>query len=253
MGRLRRRGRERARAGEGGRRLDLPAGGRGGRRGRARSACRFTDVIDLRAARADPAAFRAALARKGAAEAFDALLAADERWRALAADGRRAARPAEAQGQADAGAARGARAASRRSCARPRRSSPPPRPSATRCSTLVPNPPDPSAPDGDTDEDAEELRRVGDPAPRGPGAHRGRPLRDGARRARSRARASATSSATRRCSRSRSTASRSTAPPRTATCRCCRRCSCARRRCTAPASSRPSGRTSTRSRPTTST
>jgi len=40
-------------------------------------------VIDLRAARNDPERFRAALARKGAAEAFDALLAADERWRAL--------------------------------------------------------------------------------------------------------------------------------------------------------------------------
>ena len=40
-------------------------------------------MIDLRAARNDPDRFRAALARKGAAEAFDALLAADERWRAL--------------------------------------------------------------------------------------------------------------------------------------------------------------------------
>ena len=30
-----------------------------------------------------PTSWRAALARKGAAEAFDALLAADERWRAL--------------------------------------------------------------------------------------------------------------------------------------------------------------------------
>ena len=40
-------------------------------------------VIDLRAARNDPDEFRAALARKGAAEAFDAWLAADERWRAL--------------------------------------------------------------------------------------------------------------------------------------------------------------------------
>ena len=45
----------------------------------------------------------------------------------------------------------------------------------------VPNPPDPSAPDGDTDEDAVELRRVGEPTPDGPGAHRDRPLRDGAR------------------------------------------------------------------------
>jgi seryl-tRNA synthetase len=40
-------------------------------------------MIDLKAARNDPGAFRAALARKGAADTFDELLAADERWRAL--------------------------------------------------------------------------------------------------------------------------------------------------------------------------
>src|SRR5947209_17084199 len=40
-------------------------------------------MIDLRAARNEPEAFRTALARRGAAEAFDELLAADERWRAL--------------------------------------------------------------------------------------------------------------------------------------------------------------------------
>ena len=40
-------------------------------------------MIDLRAARHDPEAFRAAVARKGAGEAFDELLAADERWRSL--------------------------------------------------------------------------------------------------------------------------------------------------------------------------
>jgi seryl-tRNA synthetase len=40
-------------------------------------------VIDLKAARNDPDAYRAALVRKEAAEAFDALLEADERWRAL--------------------------------------------------------------------------------------------------------------------------------------------------------------------------
>jgi seryl-tRNA synthetase len=40
-------------------------------------------MIDLKAARNDPDAWRAALGRKGAAESFDALLAADERWRAL--------------------------------------------------------------------------------------------------------------------------------------------------------------------------
>jgi seryl-tRNA synthetase len=40
-------------------------------------------VIDLRAARSDPETVRAAVARKGAAEAFDELLAADARWREL--------------------------------------------------------------------------------------------------------------------------------------------------------------------------
>jgi len=40
-------------------------------------------MIDVRAARNDPERFRAALARRGAAEAFDALLAADARWREL--------------------------------------------------------------------------------------------------------------------------------------------------------------------------
>ncbi|MEX2210675.1 MAG: serine--tRNA ligase [Gaiellaceae bacterium] len=40
-------------------------------------------MIDLKAARARPDEYRAALARRGAADAFDALLAADERWRSL--------------------------------------------------------------------------------------------------------------------------------------------------------------------------
>ena len=40
-------------------------------------------MIDAHAARSDPDAFRRRLARKGAAEAFDAWLAADERWREL--------------------------------------------------------------------------------------------------------------------------------------------------------------------------
>jgi seryl-tRNA synthetase len=40
-------------------------------------------VIDVRAARSDPERYRSALARKGAADAFDELLATDERWRSL--------------------------------------------------------------------------------------------------------------------------------------------------------------------------
>ncbi|HEX7310725.1 MAG TPA: serine--tRNA ligase [Gaiellaceae bacterium] len=40
-------------------------------------------MIDIHAARHDPEGFRTALARRGAAEAFDALMAADARWREL--------------------------------------------------------------------------------------------------------------------------------------------------------------------------
>jgi seryl-tRNA synthetase len=40
-------------------------------------------VIDLKAARADPDGFRAAVARKGAGEVFEKLLEADSRWREL--------------------------------------------------------------------------------------------------------------------------------------------------------------------------
>ena len=122
-------------------------------------------MIDLKAARSDPDAWRAALARKGAAETFDALLEADERWRALVP------RVDELRGRMKIGgkptpdqleelqsvkaelkeveeelaAAEGARDAAL---------------------ALVPNPPHPSAPDGDTEDDAEELRRVGEPSAR---------------------------------------------------------------------------------------
>ena len=83
LARLRDRRRERAAAREGARRLDLPL--RGGRRRRAgdRRASRLAGMIDLRAARNDPEAFRAALARKGAAEAFDELLEVDAGKRKL--------------------------------------------------------------------------------------------------------------------------------------------------------------------------
>src|SRR5712691_5119232 len=40
-------------------------------------------MIDIRAARHNPDAFRAALARKGAADIFDEFLAVDTRWREL--------------------------------------------------------------------------------------------------------------------------------------------------------------------------
>jgi seryl-tRNA synthetase len=119
-------------------------------------------VIDQRAARNDPDGFRGRLARKGAAEHFDAWLAADERWRAvvpqvdeLRGKTKLKGKPTPEQLEelrgvkeqlqqaeqelADAEAAR------------------------DEALALIPNPPDDSAPDGDTDEDAEEIRRWGEP------------------------------------------------------------------------------------------
>ncbi len=119
-------------------------------------------MIDLKAARAEPERWRAALARKGAAEAFERALAADERWRALVpvVDDLRGrtklkGKPtpeqleelqrvkeelreaeealAEAESERDAALAE------------------------------VPNPPHESAPDGDSEDDAVELHRVGEP------------------------------------------------------------------------------------------
>ena len=124
-------------------------------------------MIDLRAARNDPDGYRAALARKGAAEAFDALLAADERWRALLPKvdelrGRQKlkGKPTPEQLEELTRVKDELRGAEEELAAAEAE--------RDRLLEQVPNPPDPSAPDGDSEEDAEELRRVGDPAPEGP-------------------------------------------------------------------------------------
>jgi seryl-tRNA synthetase len=119
-------------------------------------------MIDLKAARADPDTYRAALARKGAAAVFDELLAADERWRAtqqrvdeLRARTKLKGKPTAEQLEeltaikselqpleaelADASA--GVQALLDR----------------------VPNPPAEDTPDGDTEEDAVTVRLVGEP------------------------------------------------------------------------------------------
>jgi seryl-tRNA synthetase len=120
-------------------------------------------VIDLKAARADPAAMRAALARKGAEEVFDRMLAADERWRALVprVDELRGrtklkGKPSPEQLE-ELQAVKGELKAAEEELARAE---------AERDTALaeVPNPPEDGAPDGDSEEDAVELRRVGEPA-----------------------------------------------------------------------------------------
>jgi seryl-tRNA synthetase len=118
-------------------------------------------VIDLKAARGDADRWRAALARKGAGEAFDALLAADARWRELVprVDELRARTklkgkptPEELeelqQVKTELKAAEEALASAEDD--------------RDRLALLVPNPPDDSVPDGASEEDALEIRRVGD-------------------------------------------------------------------------------------------
>jgi seryl-tRNA synthetase len=119
-------------------------------------------MIDLRAARANPEEFRAALARRGAGEAFDELLAADERWRALVpqvdelraqqkSDGKPTPEQIEALKQVkerlrtleeELAAAEAARDAAM---------------------AKVPNPPHQSAADGLTEDEAVEIKRWGEP------------------------------------------------------------------------------------------
>jgi len=119
-------------------------------------------LIDLRAARADPEGFRAALARKGAAEPFDELLAADERWRELetrASDLRSQTKTKGKPTPEQLEQLRGLKAELQRVEAEHEEAA------QARQELLdrVPNPPDPSVPDGFTEEDAIELRRVGEP------------------------------------------------------------------------------------------
>src|SRR6266540_3515493 len=119
-------------------------------------------MIDLRAARNDPETFRAALARKGAAELFDEMLEADRAVRDVQprVEELRAARKvkgkptpeqlkelerikAELQSLEEQLTAAGAR--------------------RKELLDRVPNPPDEDAPAGETEEDAVEIRRWGEP------------------------------------------------------------------------------------------
>jgi seryl-tRNA synthetase len=119
-------------------------------------------MIDVRAARENPEAWRTALDRKGAAEDFDALMAADRRWLELVpqVDETRAktklkGKPTPEQIEelknvkADLARLEGELATAEEA--------------RRELLAQVPNPPDESAPDGTTDEDAEEVRRVGEP------------------------------------------------------------------------------------------
>jgi seryl-tRNA synthetase len=119
-------------------------------------------MIDLRAARADPDAWRAALARKGAAEEFDALLEADRERRALLprieelrARQKLKGKPTPEQLERLKGVKSELQVLEAELEHVEAR--------FQELLDVVPNPPDPSAPDGSTEEDALELKRVGEP------------------------------------------------------------------------------------------
>jgi seryl-tRNA synthetase len=119
-------------------------------------------MIDLRAARRDPEAFRAALARKGADDDFDRLLEVDEQWRALQpridelrAQGKLKGKPTPEQ--------LAELTARKEELQRLEADLAPLEQERTELLQRIPNPPDPSAPDGFAEDDAVEIRRVGEP------------------------------------------------------------------------------------------
>src|SRR6185437_4673929 len=133
-----------------------------GSRGSPGDLSRLTPVIDARAARANPDDFRRRLARKGAAETFDAWLAADEHWRTvvprvdeLRARTKLKGKPTPEQLEELKGVNEELQSAEQELAAA----------EAEREALLtqLPNPPADDTPDGDTDEDAEEIRRWGEP------------------------------------------------------------------------------------------
>jgi seryl-tRNA synthetase len=119
-------------------------------------------VIDARAARANADEFRRRLARKGAADVFDRWLAADERWREvvprvdeLRAKTKLKGKPTPEQLEELRGVKEELQQTEEQLAqAEAERD---------RLLAQLPNPPDDSAPDGDTDEDAVEIRRWGEP------------------------------------------------------------------------------------------
>jgi seryl-tRNA synthetase len=122
-------------------------------------------VIDLKAARQEPDRYRVALARRGAAQDFDALLAADARWRELTerAETLRAAQKRSSKG----GPPAPEELAELRRLAAELGAATEDLAHATRerddLLARIPNLPDPTAADGMDEDDAELIRTWGEP------------------------------------------------------------------------------------------
>jgi seryl-tRNA synthetase len=118
-------------------------------------------MIDIRAARHDPEGFRTALARKGAAEDFAHVLAVDARWRALQPriDELRAQAKIKGKPTPEQLAELTER---KEELQKLEAELAPLEREREELLQRIPNPPDPSAPDGFEEEDAVEIRRVGE-------------------------------------------------------------------------------------------
>ena len=128
-------------------------------------------MIDLRAARNDPDAFRAALARRGAGELFESLLAADARWRdastrrdEVRAEQKRLGKPSSPEEIERAKRLKGELQGLDDELATAERE-------RQEMWDRVPNPPDESVPEGEEDVDALEVRRSGEPPAEAPLEH----------------------------------------------------------------------------------
>ena len=119
-------------------------------------------MIDVRAARSDPEGFRAAVARKGAGAAFDELMAADTRWRELETQVTELRAKTKLKGKPtpeQLEELRGVKDELKR-LEEEHGEAEQVRDEALR---RVPNPPHESTPDGDAEDDAQELKRWGEP------------------------------------------------------------------------------------------
>ncbi|HET7046241.1 MAG TPA: serine--tRNA ligase [Gaiellaceae bacterium] len=121
-------------------------------------------MIDIRAARHQPDEYRRRLARKGAGEAFDAWLAADDRWRALVPRVDELRGRTKLKGKPTPEQLEEVRVV-KEELARAEQELAEAERARDETLALLPNPPDDSAPDGFAEEDAVEVRAFGEPAP----------------------------------------------------------------------------------------
>ena len=121
-------------------------------------------MIDPRAARNEPDEYRRRLARKGAAEAFDTWLAADERWRELVPQVDELRSRTKVKGKPTPEQLEELRGV-KEELQRTEQELAQAESARDEIGLRIPNPPADDVPDGATEDDVREVRRVGEPPP----------------------------------------------------------------------------------------